>query len=377
MQTSFSTKNDVDLIPSQLGPVTRFYPGPLQLDFELDGERMKNVRVQRGFAFRGIDKKIETKNWKSVVPFVDRIDSDAAFFYETLYWETLEDILKLDIPERAQWIRSVICELNRITCHLFTLAQIANSVGAEAGFHYLMRNRENGLDLFELLCGARYHFNYVTLGGVVEDVSDGWLERLDGFGSDILDRLNEIDSLLTQNPVFRDRLIGRGKLSHSQISQHGIRGVVLRGLGVQEDLRINSANSVFEQAPLTPMKGRVNKNHSDTLTRWETLVAEIEQSTVWLKAVAHRLPQSEFVNKKAAGIKTPSAGEAFRRVETPRGVLTSYLVSDGSEFLNRVHFSGPSLFLVSAIPDALDECELRDLPLILCSLGYRVSEADR
>lgn len=378
IQTQSTTKNDVDLIPSRLGPVTRFFPGPLQLEFDLDGERVRNIKVQRGFSFRGIDKKLQMHSWKSAIPYVDRIDSDAAFFYETLFCETLEDILKLEVPVRAQWIRAIICELNRVTCHLFTLSQISSSVGAEAGFHFLTRDREGGLDLFELLCGARYHFNYVTVGGVIEDVSDGWLERLDAYCSEILERLEEIHSLLTRNPVFRDRLSDRGILTLDEATGYGIRGVISRSAGSSKDLRLDSPSSPFIQVPLAKLKVVPPvSQQSDVLARWETLAAETEQSVEWMKRAIHSLPAGDFVNSKSKSIKLPNAGEAFCRIESPRGVLTSYFVSDGTESLNRAHFSGPSQFLISSIPTALDGNEMRDVPLVLYSLGYRISEADR
>jgi NADH-quinone oxidoreductase subunit D len=272
----------------------------------------------------------------------------------------------------------ILSELSRISAHLAFLARLAKTVEADAMAHYALRDREKVLDLFELLTGARFSLNFMRVGGVSADVTEGFVERVFELCDLLRFRLKEYNDIFSFNQAFLRRTAGVGVLSRSLAFEHGISGPNARAAGVEHDIRKQYPYSGFDRADLSVPCGHGEAGVlGDVHDRLLVRLREIAESAELLRYLAEELPDGALSSVSLKKGDRLPAGEAYSRVESARGCLAFHVVSDGSEFPNRIQIKSPSQAVISALPKILCGNSLEDLALILASLDLSLAEADR
>lgn len=362
----------------ELGPYHGALPGPMKVRARLDGEVVAALEVETGFVHKGLEKSFEFRSWKSAITYVDRLDPEAAVFGELALCLAVEKISGLKPSPRAQAVRLLVSELSRISAHMHSMAKMAASVGADTVIHYILRDREKILDLFELLTGARFALNFLRFGGLASDVSEGFLERVIEVGELIRTRLKEYNDVFSFNYVFLKRSTGVGILTPAQAIRHGVTGPNARASGVSFDVRRNHPYSGYERLEINAIVGSGEFGVAgDAHDRFLVRLREISQSLDMIRQIAEALPDGEYQGIGALEDFAPPSGEAYVRVESSRGLLGCHLVSDGSSHPCRIQFRVPSVCALSAAQDLLVGTRIEDLPVILASFDLSLAEVDR
>lgn len=358
----------------RIGPFSELLPGPLALKLDLDGELIAGAQVERGFLHRGVEKSFEVRRWGAVSVSADRVDPECAPAYELAVVSAVEEIAGISPGARIDAIRRVVCELSRIASHLLATVRMAQAVGSETIPHYLLRDRERVLELFELLVGNRFAYNFFRVGGVAAEVSDGFCERALQVCDLLRERLREYNDILSFNEIFSSRTRDLGVLSAADVSALGITGPNARAAGVAVDVRRQApycGYALVDDVASGSNQALMGSAHDRFLQR----LREIHESIAIVRESLGRAAEA------GADVLPPvpaiPAGECYVRVEGPRGVIGCYVVSDGGEFPARVQFVTPSLRAMAAVPRLLRGTRLEDLRLLLASLDISVSEADR
>lgn len=367
-----------DLTSWEIGPYHGALPGPMRLNLRLDGEVIHSGEVETGFIHRGLEKAIELHPWQSSIIYADHVDPENAVFGELALCLAVEEISETVVPPRASVIRVVLCELSRISSHLSYIVRMARAVGNETLIHYVLRDRERILDLFELLTGARFSLGFLRFGGVRADVSEGFIERVIEVCELIHIRLKEYNDLFTFNHAFIMRTKGVGVISQQMVKHFGITGPNARASGMSFDVRKTHPYSGYDsmdfEVPLSKGTGRpIGDAHDRFLLR----LREISESLEILKQAVDQVPAGEFLQGRMGFEFRVAAGEAYSRVESPRGLLGCHVVSDGEENPNRVQFRPASLAQINLVPRMVIGIRLEDLPPLLASLDFNIAEVDR
>ncbi|MBL7715888.1 MAG: NADH-quinone oxidoreductase subunit D [Bdellovibrionales bacterium] len=364
-----------DLAYWGIGPYHQALPGPFRLNLNLDGEVIAETKTEIGFIHRSLEKTFELHPWSSALMYADRLDPEAASFGEMAVALAIEEVAEIAVPVRAQSIRVLVNELNRVSCHLGFLARMAQAVGAETLFHYALRDRERILDQFELLTGARFSLNFFRLGGVTADVTDGFLERVLDICEVLKIRLKEYNDLFSFNYAFLKRSRGIGVISREQILAHGLTGPNARASGFSTDTRKSEPYSGYQLLDFPVLVE--NDGNGDVHSRFLIRLREISQSTDILKQVIESIPGGSFLSQPVSKPVKPQPGEAYIKVESPRGTLGCHLVSEGGDRPSRVQFRVPSMAAIAILPEILRGSRMEDLPVILASLDLGIAEVDR
>ena len=355
-----------------LGPQHPSTHGVLRLLVELDGEIIVSCRPVIGYLHRGLEKMFEKRSYKQTVPFTDRMDYCASLNGNLAICQAIERLGNLQVPERAQYIRVLLCELNRIASHLVFLATYATDIGATTVFLYAFREREKCLDLMECMTGARLTYNYVRPGGIPQDLPEGFEKGVHSFLDDLLKALQENDTLLSGNRIFRGRLEGVGVLSAEMAATYGASGPVARGSGINYDVRKAAPYDVYDRMEFdVPVY-----TQGDCMARYLVRIEEMRQSARIIKQCLHEMPEGDIMCKMPKIFK-PAAGQAFSRTESPRGELSFYVVSDGTPNPARVHGRTPSFVHLGLLPAMLPGVKIADVIAILGSLDTVLGEVDR
>jgi len=361
----------------QIGPYHQALPGPLRLNVKIDGEIIVGCQFERGFLHRGLEKSFERNSWSSAIAYSDRLDPEAAIFGELVLCLAVEELAGISVPPRTSAMRVILSELTRVSSHLVYVVRFAKTVGAETVTHYILRDREKILDLFELLTGTRFSNNYFRFGGMVKDVTEGFIERVSEVCALIRKRLPEYEDLFIRNQALISRTRGVGVLSYKQARNFGVTGPNVRAAGGIFDVR--SAHPYFhfdwferrEEKWKTARKG-------DCYDRLLQRINEIQESLSMITSMAEQIPEGDFFsnsgNQDALNI---GQGEAYSRVESPRGLLGCHVVSDGSDRPCRIQFRVPSVATLSSISEVVAGARVEDLPVIFASLDIGIAEADR
>jgi NADH-quinone oxidoreductase subunit D len=356
----------------ELGIYHRFLPGPFQLQLDMDGEMIVAGTAKTGFTHRGLEKAITTQKWAASLLYADRLDPESAIFGEYVVCLAVEEIAGIAVPPRARSIRIVLSELARISAHLMYFVRLAKACSAENLMHYALRDREKLLDLFELITGSRFSHNYFRFGGVREDITDGFIERVLDVCSVIEFRLNEYSKIFFNNSIFLKRSVGVGTISRELALGVGLTGPNARASGVFQDLRKDQPYGGYESVTFQIPGGTGCVNG-----RLNVRVLEILESIKILRQVVEHVPAGEYsAIKSRDAIKVPR-GEAYARIESVRGVLGCYVVSSGGDKPERVQFRSPTSVQLGLLSDLLVGMRLEDLPVVLASLDLSLSEADR
>jgi NADH-quinone oxidoreductase subunit D len=355
-----------------MGPQHPSTHGVLRLMVELDGEVVKSCRPVIGYLHRGLERMFEARMYRQNIPFTDRLDYLASLNNNLAISQAIERIGNVEVPERAQYIRVLLCELNRIASHLVFLGTFATDVGATTVFLYAFREREKVLDLLEAMTGARLTYNWIRAGGVPTDLPEGFEERTRQFFKEFLPALHENDRLLTGNRIFRARCEGVGVISREMAVAYACSGPVARGSGLAFDLRKASPYEVYGRLQFdVPVY-----TEGDVMARYRVRIDEMRESVRIVEQCFRDMPEGDVMTKLPKIFKPP-AGEAYSRTESPRGELSFFVVSDGSPNPVRMHIRAPSFVHLSILPELLVGVKIADIIAILGSLDTVLGEVDR
>ncbi len=355
-----------------MGPQHPSTHGVLRLMLTLDGEEIVDVRPIIGYLHRGVEKLSEHRTYPMIEPLTDRLDYVAAISENLGYCGAVEKLMGLQVPPRAQYIRVILAELQRIASHLVWLGTHALDIGAMTVYFYAFRERELILDLFEQFCGARLTYNSMRIGGLLEDVPPGWTDRVRHFLSIFPSRQKEYEDLLTVNRIWLGRTRGVGILTAEDAVAMGASGPTLRGSGVAYDVRRAQPYSSYEQFEFDVPTG----TNCDTYDRYLVRMEEMRQSCRIVRQALDRLPEGEVRAKVPKYIKPP-VGEVYHVVESPRGEQGFYLVSKGGEMPYRVRFRSPSFVNLQALPIMCRGRLIADVVAVIGSIDIVLGDVDR
>ena len=380
-----------------MGPQHPSTHGVLRLVLEIDGETVVRMVPEIGYLHTGIEKTCEAKLYQQVVVLTDRIDYLCPLTNNLCYVLAVEKLLGIDIPPRAQWIRVLLNELTRINSHLVWLGTHALDIGAMSVFLYCFREREDILRIFEMVSGQRMMTSYFRIGGLALEPPIGFFERIKDFAARFPARVDQYEDLLTSNPIWLERTKGVAYLSAEDALALGVTGPSLRASGIDLDLRRDEPYSGYEnfhfQVPLS--------NDGDVYARYLLRVQEMRQSVAIveqalqgmpagpLKADAPQvvLPDREKMKTEmealiyhfkivTEGFRVPE-GEVYQAVESPRGEMGYYVVSDGTAKPARVHMRSPSFANLQALPKMCEGRLIADVVAAIGSIDIVLGEIDR
>jgi len=356
-----------------IGPSHPSTHGVCHVVAHIDGERVTKVRPIIGYLHRGIEKMCENRTYLQVVPLTDRLDYVGSMYANWAYCRAVERLAGIRVPERAEYIRVIVCEMQRIASHMMSIGSTANDTGAATGFIYAFEIRERIIELFEELCGARLTYNFVRPGGVSFDLPDGWTDQILECTVSARKRLDDLDKLYFGNVITRGRLKGIGVLSAEDAVAWGASGPTARGSGVNWDLRKHDTYSVYPRFDFDVPVG----SNGDAYDRARVRLFECYESC---RIIEQAISQMEPGRVKAEGLPRllkPRPGEAYDHIESARGSLGVYIVSDGSPRPYRVKFRSPAFCNLALLPMLAEGHLLSDLVVVLGSLDPVFGEVDR
>lgn len=367
-----------DLATWNIGPYHQSLPAPMQLKLQLDGEIIVGSAIETGFLHRGLEKALERQQWTAAISYADRLDPENAAAAELALCLAAEEVAQIPVPPRAQRIRTVLCEMGRITSHMSYIINVARAVGSETMLHYVLRDRETLLDQVELLTGARYSLNFMRFGGVKNDVTEGFIERILEICELIRIRLKEYNDLFTYNHAFLGRTRNIGGLSINLIDRYGVTGPNARASGSALDLRKVKPYNGYEYYDFHLCLGQTDgQTPGSAHDRFVIRLREMAESVVILKQALESIPEGAFCSTPQGKAPPIPQGEAYARVESPRGILGCHVVSDGSNAPWRVQFRPPTYSNLQALPHLLQGVRVEDIAVLLASLDLGIAEADR
>ncbi|MBN2847616.1 MAG: NADH-quinone oxidoreductase subunit D [Coriobacteriia bacterium] len=365
-----------DRLLVNIGPSHPSTHGVCRVLVELDGEIITNAEPIIGHLHRGIEKIAENRTYLQVVPLTDRLDYVGSMYANWAYCRAVERLAGIRVPERAEYIRVIVCELQRIASHMMSIGSTGADTGATTAFMYSFWQREQVVDLFEQLCGARLTYNYVRPGGVSFDIPEGWVDRCRDFIGKHPDAMREIDRLLFGNVICRARTKGIGVLAPDDALAWGVTGPTARGSGVDWDLRRDDPYSVYPRFDFDIPLGE----RGDCYDRGRVRLFECIESCRIIGQALDQLAELEPGHIKADGLPrllAPRPGDAYDHIESARGSLGVYLVSDGSVRPYRMKVRSPAFSNLAILPMLAKGHTLSDLVVILGSLDPVFGEVDR
>lgn len=380
-----------------MGPQHPATHGVLRFVLELDGETIMKSTPCIGYLHRGIEKLMESRTYWQAMPLTDRLDYTSGMSNNLAYCLTVEKLLGIEIPKRAQYIRVMLCELQRIAAHLLWLATHALDIGAMTLFFYGFRERENTLKVLESVSGARLMPAYIRFGGLREDLPAGFAGQAMAFLEDFPRRIDEYETLLTENIIWKRRTQNVGCLSTEDAVSYGVTGPVLRASGVNYDVRKAYPYTGYDEFDFQIPLGK----NGDVYDRYLVRLQEMRQSIRIVTQAIERLPEGpvnafapEYVRPEkdavqkdmaalirhfklmAEGIKPPK-GEAYSSIESSKGELGFYIVSDGTAKPYRVRIRPPSFLNVGAIPKMIEGQLVADVISAIGSADVVLGEIDK
>ncbi len=373
-----STMLNVREMEVNFGPQHPSTHGVLRVILKVDGERIIDAKPVIGYLHRGTEKLFENMTFPQCVPHTDRMDYVASATNNQGYVEAIEKLLGVtdQIPKRAQIIRVMLAELQRISSHLLWLATHAIDLGAMTPFFYTFREREDILDLFEDYCGARLTLNCMKIGGQPYDVNPQWLEKLEAFVSKFDPCIDEYASLLTNNRIWKRRTIGIGVIAPEEAIEWGLTGPPLRGSGVDWDIRKAHPYACYGELDFEIPLGR----NGDTYDRYLIRMEEMRQSNRILRQCIAKIADTAEGDLKAkiSRVIRPPEGEIYHSIECPKGELGYYVVSDGkSQNGYRIHVRPPSFINLQALPAMAKGHLVSDLVALIGTIDIVLGEVDR
>jgi NADH-quinone oxidoreductase subunit D len=363
---------DANELVLNMGPQHPSTHGVLRVILKLDGETVTGTDCIIGYLHRGVEKIGEHRTYTMFAPYVDRMDYLAAVSNGLGYCLAVEKLLNVTAPPRAQAVRVILAELNRIASHLFWLGTHALDIGAMTPLFYTLREREEILKIFENYCGARITTHAFRIGGLYYEVYDGFEDQVRTFCETFLPHLDEYEKLLTGNRIWVDRLVGVGILTADDCKELGVTGPMVRAAGLKWDLRKSQPYSGYEQYEFDIP----TRENGDTFDRYMIRVEEMRQSTRIIRQAVANIPNGPQMAKVPKVIKPP-AGEVYVSVEAPKGELGYFIVSDGTITPYRVRVRPPSFVNLQALDRMSKRTLIADVVAIIGTIDIVLGEVDR
>jgi NADH-quinone oxidoreductase subunit D len=400
LQVPEALRSSDDILQVNFGPNHPSTHGVLRLVVDLNGEQVVGLRAVIGYLHTGFEKSMESKSWWKAITYPGRIDYVAFQNNEYVFVAAIEQLLGLEVPPKATWMRTLLCELNRIHSHLIWLGTSGLELGAISMFWYAFRERESLLDLFELVTGYRMHTRYFQAGGLAEDIPRGFYPECRRFAEQMPKAVDDYEAILDRNEIWMERTQGLGVLSAADAIALGQSGPVLRASGVDWDLRREQPYLAYDQVDFrVPVY-----EHGDVYDRYRVHMDEMRESTRIVAQCLDRLermegepwiaddrkvvlpPRAELHTSMESlihhfkivteGYRVPE-GEIYTTIESPRGELGCYVVSDGGPRPWRVKFRAPSFVALEATATCMSDAYIADMIAIVGSLDTIMGEVDR
>lgn len=380
-----------------LGPQHPSTHGVLRVVLELDGETVVDARPDIGFLHRGIEKLAENRTYHQVIVLTDRLDYLAALSNNLAYVLAVEKLMDIEVPRRARYVRVALAELQRIASHLFWLGTHAHDLGAMTPLFYALREREALMDIFETLSGSRLTPSFLRIGGLAADIDARFVESVQAFTDTFQGRVDEYETLLTENPIWKYRTKGVGVLDAGQCIRLGISGPMLRSAGMPHDLRKAQPYSCYDEFHFEIPTGKAG----DVYDRYLVRIREMRESARIARQAVDGLPEGPWtaagspavfpakdeLKHSIAGLirhfglvmegMKPPSGEVYQAVESPRGELGFYLVSDGGPSPLRLKVRPPSFVNLQGLVKMIRGRLLADVVAVIGAVDIVLAEVDR
>ena len=389
-------ENDQTMLMN-MGPSHPSTHGVLRLMLELDGETVIRSKPVIGYLHTGMEKTGEDLTYIQGATNVTRMDYASPLFNELAFSLAVEELIGIEIPERATWIRMLMTEMNRISSHLLFMATNGMDLGAVSMMIYGWREREQVLRFFQKVTGLRMNHNYIRPGGVAADLPDGWRDDVLQLMDMLPPRLEEYDILMTGQPIWRDRLQGVGIISPEEAIALSTTGPILRSTGITWDLRRDMPYLAYPEVEFDVVVG----SYGDSFDRYAIRLNEIRESMRIVRQILDKMPEGDYRAQDTKvtpppraridesmealihhfkifteGFKVPE-GEVYAAVESPRGELGCYIVSDGGPKPYRMHIRGPSFVNLQTMPHMMADSLIADAVAIISSVDPILGEVDR
>lgn len=364
---------DVEEMEISFGPQHPATHGVLRLQMKLDGERIVEAKPIIGYLHRGTEKLFETMTFPACIPHTDRLDYVNAAHNNQGFCITMEKLLGISIPPRAAYIRMILAELQRLASHLVWLATHAVDIGAITPFFYTFRERDAILDLFEEYCGARLTLNTMKIGGLPFELPEGWLDRCAEFVDTFPSHIDEYETLLTTNRIWKKRTVGVGVISPEEAINMGMTGPPLRGSGVEWDIRKVFPYDRYDEVEFDVPTGA----NCDTYDRYLVRIEEMHQSIRILRQCLERLPEGPIMAKTPKVLRSPE-GMVYGSVESPKGELGYFIVAtEKGTMPYRCRVRPPSFVNLQALPQMVKGSLVADMMAVIGTLDIVLGEIDR
>jgi NADH-quinone oxidoreductase subunit D len=380
-----------------MGPQHPSTHGVLRVLLQLDGETIVKAAPDIGFLHTGIEKECEVKTYQQVVPLTDRVDYLANLSNNLCYALAVEKLLGLEIPPKAQWMRVMLCELTRINSHAVWLGTHAMDIGAMTVFFYCFREREDLLRIFEMFSGQRMMTSYIRVGGLALEPPRGWEKVCRRFIDAFSEKVDEYENLLDQNPIWKRRTQGVGSVPVDELLELGVTGPMIRAAGIPWDIRKSEPYSCYDKFDFEI----ATRQENDVYARYKVRMDEFRQSARIVKQALDGMPEGAWQADApkivlpdrekmktqmealiyhfkivTEGFRVP-AGEVYQAVESPRGELAYYVVSDGTAKPYRVHMRTPSFGNLQSLPAMIEGRLLADTIAAMGSMDFVLGDVDR
>lgn len=355
-----------------VGPQHPSTHGVLRLIVKIDGEIITEAEPVIGYLHRGTEKLAEDLQYTQIIPYTDRMDYLSAMTNNYVICHAVETMMDVEVPERAEFLRVMAMELGRIASHLVAWGTFVLDLGAVSPFLYAFREREMIINMLNELSGARLTFNYMRVGGVKWDAPEGWVQKVSDFIPYMREQLEGYSQLVTGNEIFLNRVKGIGVYSKEEAINYSLSGANLRCTGVKWDLRKDEPYSIYDRFDFDVP----TRDSGDVWARYILRVEEIEQSLRILEQAVAQFPEEGEIMGKVPRMIRPPKGEAFVRIESPRGEIGCYIYSDGKREPYRLKFRRPSFYNLQILPDLLVGENIANLVAILGAVDIVLGEVD-
>ncbi len=355
-----------------MGPQHPSTHGVLRLVLKLEGETVVDCTPVIGYLHRGIEKILENRPVMGGIRYMDNADYLSPLLNEIAYAGAVEQLMGMEPPRRAQYIRLLTGEMQRIASHLVAVGTYLVDLGAFTPILWTFRDREGILSLFEALCGSRFNVNYLRVGGVLHDFPKGWLKACETYFDQFEKNMVELEGLITGNEIFESRTQGVGYVDPQQAIAYGLTGPMLRASGVNWDLRVNRPYMAYREVPVNVQV----RQEGDCYARYKVRIQEIWESIRLCRVAIDKMPGGSIGTRTPIALRPPR-GETYFAIEGSKGELGVYFISDGSEYPWRAKLRGPSFVNLQILPELLRGHKMSDVVAIIGSLDIVLGEVDR
>lgn len=362
-----------ELVTMNMGPHHPSTHGVFRMRVTLDGEDVVEVEPMFGYLHRGLEKLAEGRTYTQIIPFTDRLDYVSSMQGNWGHCLAVEKMAGINVPERAEYIRVIVGELQRMINHMLAVGFFITDLGAmQTPFLLMFREREKLVDLYEMLCGQRFLYNYMRIGGVSHDLPPEFLPAVNKFMDEFPAYFQEFEELLKGNEIIQARTIGTGVISAEQAVNYSMSGPCLRAAGVDWDLRRDIPYSIYDRFEFKVITGE----NGDNWDRYRVRMEEVMQSYSIVRQALDQLPEGPVQARVPKLIRLPR-GEGYAAIEAPKGEMGFYIVSDGSIAPYRWHVRSPDFINLGALREMVVGSKIADLIATLASIDICLGSVDR